>query len=117
MKLLFNQNLSPRLVGRVVDLFPGSSHVSSVELDQATDVEVWEYARSHNFVLVSKDADFSELGLLRGFPPKVIWLRIGNCTMAQIEDLLRHHQEAIKQLEVDATIGILTLVYESTRCD
>lgn len=110
MKLLFDQNLSPRLVGRLADLYSGSSHVSSVGLDQATDIEAWEYALRHIFVLVSKNADFSELSLLRGFPPKVIWLQVGNCTTMQIEDLLRRHQEAIQQLETDATIGILTLV-------
>ena len=110
MKLLFDQNLSPRLIGRLRDLFPGSSHLSSVGLDQATDMEVWEYARQHDFVLVTKNADFSEISLLRGFPPKVIWLQIGNSTTEHIEDLLRHHQEAIQQLETDANIGILTLV-------
>lgn len=110
MKLLFDQNLSPRLVGRLIHLFPDSVHVSSVGLDQASDVETWEYARQHGFVLVSKNADFSELSLLLGFPPKVIWLQVGNCTTAQIEDLLRRHQQAIQQLETDATVGVLTLV-------
>jgi predicted nuclease of predicted toxin-antitoxin system len=110
VKLLFDQNLSPRLVGSLGELFPGSSHVSTVGLDQAADIEAWEYARHHSFVLVSKNADFAEFSLLHGFPPKVIWLRVGNCTTEQVEDLLRHHQEAIQQLETDATIGILTLV-------
>jgi predicted nuclease of predicted toxin-antitoxin system len=109
MKLMFDQNLSPRFVSRLADLFPGSSHVSLVGLEAANDIEVWNYARDNEFILVSKDADFSEMSMLRGFPPKVIWLRIGNCTTTQIETLLRNHFEAIEQLEAEASIGILTL--------
>src|SRR5579862_6035755 len=110
MKLLLDQNLSPRLIGRLADLFPGSMHVSQVGLDTATDIQVWEYARANGFALVTKDADFSDLSTLRGFPPKVIWLRIGNCTTGQIEKLLRRHQQAIDQLDSDLSTGVLTLL-------
>lgn len=110
MKLLFDQNLSPRLATRLQDLFPASSHVSWVSLDQAEDVEVWEYARQHEYLLVTKDADFSELSTLQGFPPKVIWLQLGNCTTAQVESLLRLHYDAIKQLTDNDSIGILSLL-------
>jgi predicted nuclease of predicted toxin-antitoxin system len=111
MKLLFDQNLSPRLVKRLADLFPDCSHVSLHALDTADDIEVWEFARNHNFnfAIVTKDSDFSELSTLRGFPPKVVWLQIGNCTTAQIENLLRSHEEAIRRLETDASLGILEL--------
>jgi predicted nuclease of predicted toxin-antitoxin system len=68
------------------------------------------YARTNGFTSVIKDADFSELSLLRGFPPKAIWIRIGNCTTAQIEELLRLHQEAIEQLDADSSLGILILI-------
>jgi predicted nuclease of predicted toxin-antitoxin system len=87
--LLFDQNLSPRLAGRLVDAFPGSAHVSEAGLAQALDRVVWGFARVNNFVLVSKDADFGELGLILGFPPKVVWIRRGNCTTSDIEALLR----------------------------
>jgi len=72
VKLLFDQNLSPRLATRLQDLFPDSSHVFWLGLDQAEDVEVWGYARQNGYLLVTKDADFSELSTLQGFPPKVI---------------------------------------------
>jgi predicted nuclease of predicted toxin-antitoxin system len=96
--LLFDQNLSPKLVGELVDVFPGSVHVSEAGLDQALDRAVWEYARANNLVLVSKDADFGELGLLLGFPPKVVWIRRGNCTTHDIVDLLRDNRETIDAL-------------------
>lgn len=109
MKLLFDQNLPPNLVNRLGDLFPGSSHVFRLGLDTASDDAVWNYARDNGFTLVSKDADFSDMNLLRGFPPKVLWLRIGNCTTAQVETLFRLHQKAIEQMGSDPTVGILAL--------
>ena len=110
MRLLFDHNLSPHLVNRIADIFPNSSHVFLQGLDRATDAEVWEFARDNGFTLVTKDSDFNDLTTLRGFPPKVIWLRIGNCTTAAIERLLRQHQQAIEQLEADAGAGVLTLL-------
>lgn len=110
MKLLFDQSLSPRLVGRLADLFPGSSHVSLLALDTAEDGDVWEYARQNGYPVVTKDADFSELSTLQGFPPKVIWLQIGNCTTGRVESLLRLHYEAIERLAESDSIGILSLL-------
>jgi len=110
VKLLFDQNLSPRLAARLSDIFPGSSHVYLLGLDRSSDETVWEYARAEGYLLVTKDADFSELSILRGFPPKVIWLRLGNCTTEQIESLLRLHFEAIRHLTESDTIGILSLL-------
>lgn len=87
MKLLFDHNLSPRLVNRLADIYPNSNHLFNLQLDTAADYLVWEYARQNQFIIVTKDSDFSELSLLRGFPPKVIWIRIGNCKTNEIESL------------------------------
>jgi predicted nuclease of predicted toxin-antitoxin system len=75
MKLLFDQNLSPRLVSMLSDQYPGCAHVEAHALDQATDEAVWMFARTHGYTLVTKDSDFHELSLLRGAPPKVVWIR------------------------------------------
>jgi predicted nuclease of predicted toxin-antitoxin system len=80
-----------------------------LSLDRAADTVVWEYARAEGFLLVTKDADFSELSTLRGFPPKVIWLCLGNCTASQIEALLRRHFDAVQNLVDNDAVGILTL--------
>jgi predicted nuclease of predicted toxin-antitoxin system len=109
MKLLFDQNLSPRLVTRLADLFPGSNHVSLLRLDKVPDTQVWLYAHDLDFVIVTKDADFGELSTLRGFPPKIIWLQVGNCTTSTIENILRQHAEAIERLAHEDDIGILAL--------
>jgi predicted nuclease of predicted toxin-antitoxin system len=109
VKLLFDHNLSPRLIKRLGDLFPDSSHVYLVGLDQADDTAIREYARQNDFLIVTKDADFSDLCLLLGFPPKVIWIRRGNCKTSDIESLLRTYYDDIKALSQDQIVGVLTL--------
>ncbi|MDP2815358.1 MAG: DUF5615 family PIN-like protein [Rectinemataceae bacterium] len=98
MKLLFDENLAPSLVMALADIFPQSQHVARIGLDTAPDREVWEYARKHNYTLVSKDSDFHELSLLYGSPPKVVWIRRGNCTTRQIEFILRNKLKDIQSL-------------------
>jgi len=98
MKLLFDQNLSPRLVTKLADHYPGSSHVITHALDLAFDEAVWAFAREHGYTLVTKDSDFHELSLIRGAPPKVVWIRRGNCTTHQIEMILRKHTYDIQSL-------------------
>ena len=109
MKLLFDQNLSPKLVNRLADLFPGSSHVQSVALDCASDDQVWQYARLNGFAIVTKDADYNNLSVMRGSPPKVIWLLLGNCTTAQVESAFRARFADIEAFEKDPSIGTLVL--------
>jgi predicted nuclease of predicted toxin-antitoxin system len=109
MKLLFDQNLSPKLVGRLADVFPGSAHVLNLGLDCSSDDAIWEYARDQGYAIVTKDADFDDLGVVRGFPPKVVWLLIGNCTTSQVEALLRDHLSLINAFEADHTRGTLCL--------
>jgi predicted nuclease of predicted toxin-antitoxin system len=89
LKLPLDENLSARLIASVDDLYPDSSHVEQCGLSGAADEQVWRFARDNAFAIVSKDSDFSELSVLRGSPPKVIWLRIGNCTTTRAGFLLR----------------------------
>ena len=97
MKLLFDENLSPHLVERLADVYPESKHVSGVELGAAQDSAVWEYAKRHGFAaIVSKDSDFAERSVLESGPPKVIWIRLGNCTTADIEGQLRSAHEVVR---------------------
>jgi len=109
MKLLLDQNLSPRLVHWLADLYPNSIHVAQVELDRSLDQEIWDYARQHDYIIVTKDVDFSEFSILQGFPPKVIWIRRGNCSTQDIEIILRENFDAIKVMNEDIDTGILEL--------
>ena len=92
MRLLFDHNLSHKLVGRLGDAFPGSEHVRNVGLREAADHVVWEYAKSRGFAIVSKDEDFHHLSFHRGPPPKVVWVKLGNCTTDDVERVLRENR-------------------------
>jgi predicted nuclease of predicted toxin-antitoxin system len=109
MKLLLDNNLSPKLVTRLGDIFPFMSHVISHALDKASDLEVWHYAQEQDFCLVTKDADFNDLLTIYGFPPKIIWIRRGNCTTHAIDRLLRDHLAAIASFLEDESLGLLEL--------
>ena len=109
MRLLFDQNLSHRLVERLGDIYPGSMHVRGLGLASASDIDVWEYARIHGFAIVSKDSDFHQRSLLDGFPPKVIWVQRGNCPTAEIEALLRLRKAELAAFDVDPEAAFLEL--------
>ena len=109
MKLLFDQNLSPTLVGRFSERFPDSQHVRSVGLSEAEDADIWDFAASNYFAIVSKDNDFLQMALLRGAPPKVIRLHVGNCTTDRIESVLRSGFQAIDAFDRDPEASLLVL--------
>ena len=101
MKLRLNYNLSYKLVARLADLCPDSAHVRNVNLHEAGDPTVWEYARAIGFAIVSKDEDFHQLSFRYGAPPKVMWVRIGNCTTADIEQALRRYHTDILNFDAN----------------
>lgn len=109
MKLLFDANVSPRLVPALQDAFPGSIHVRDVGLARATDAEIWDYARNHDLNIVSKDSDFHQVSFVRGPPPKVIWIRAGNCATAEIEAMLQSNRAEILAFGAAAEAAFLAL--------
>lgn len=109
MKLLFDQNLSHRLPQILEDIFPHSIHVRNIRFVEATDTQIWEYAKANDFTIVSKDTDFQQRSLLHGHPPKVVWLRVGNCPVKIIEDLLRAHSVSIHTFGHDENKSYLVL--------
>jgi predicted nuclease of predicted toxin-antitoxin system len=109
VKLLFDQNLSPFLASRLANDFPGSAHVQDVGLDRADDAGVWDYARANGFIIVSKDSDFHERSVFLDAPPKVVWIRRGNCSTDAIEQLMRTHTSDVKNLVTDDAARFLIL--------
>ena len=108
-RLLFDENLSPRLVTLLAEDFPESTHVDSIGLHGKSDEAIWRYAQEHGLVLVSKDNDFRQLSFLRGAPPKVVWLRIGNSPTAEAATRLRTSRSDIALFVQDAETALLSL--------
>ncbi len=109
MKLLLDQNLSRRLLHMLEADYPGSSHVAELGLSTATDNAIWDHARDHSFIVVSKDSDFRQLAFLLGPPPKAIWLRVGNATTLEVLDVIRQHHEAIVEFAANDQEALLVL--------
>lgn len=97
MKLLFDENLSPRLPRALADLYPDSTHVNECGLGSADDFTIWQYAKENKFTIVSKDSDFQDRSVLHGHPPKFVWLRAPNCRAVEVASLLRSAAPMIKQ--------------------
>jgi len=85
MKLLFDENLSHKLVLLLDDLFPNSVHVREIGLKAADDLQVWDFAKGNSLIIVSKDADMHQRSFIFGAPPKVVWVRLGNCATSEVE--------------------------------
>jgi predicted nuclease of predicted toxin-antitoxin system len=109
VRLLFDENLSDRLVERLADVFPGSRHVKFEGLLEADDLEVWDHARREGFVVVTKDKDFQQLSVLRGPPPQVVWLRVGNGSTDLVADQLRRHAAVVREFAREGTKSTLIL--------
>jgi len=106
---LFDENLSHHLPSTLQDVYSDSIHVRECGLAMANDEEVWAFAIREQYAIVSKDADFHQRSFLRGYPPKVIWLRLGNCSTQTIGTLLRERVSVVTQFLKDAEKSFLAL--------
>jgi predicted nuclease of predicted toxin-antitoxin system len=109
MKLLFDQNLSRKLVSALDNLYPDSQHVLACDMATAPDTNIWDYARINKFILVSKDSDFYYRSMLLSHPPKVIWLQVGNCATKQIVNMLEARHTDILAFEKDLNLAFIIL--------
>lgn len=109
MRLLFDENISPRLVPLLADLYPDSEHVDIVGYGTTDDRLDWRYAAEHGYVIATKDRDYRRLAAERGHPPKVVLIRRGNCPTAMVEALLRRHHEDLLAHVQDPNASILEI--------
>lgn len=109
MKLLLDENLSDRIVDKIIDLYPDSQHVKTLGLINTDDAIIWEFAKMNSFVIIAKDSDFHQRSLLYGHPPKFIDLRIGNSPTSKIVQILRDNLSTITQFDSSDTESILVL--------
>ncbi len=109
MRLLLDENLSRRLLGLLADLYPGSEHVVTSGLEAALDLEVWRYAASRGLAIVSKDWDFLQMSSVRGHPPKVVWIGMGNCSVGEIAEVLRKRHLELLRFDADDSASLLII--------
>ena len=110
MKLLLDENLSDRIIHKIIDLYPHSEQVKTLKLTNTDDALIWEYAKTNGFVIVSKDSDFHQRSLLYGHPPKFIYLRIGNSPTSKIVQILRDNFDTLIRFEGSEMESILVLI-------
>lgn len=101
MRLLFDQNISFRIISKLQDVFPEAKQVRELGLENSTDREIWEYAKSKNYSIVTFDADFYDMSNLYGHPPRIIWLRTGNRKTSDLAKLLTDRSVIIQEFLTD----------------
>lgn len=109
MKLLFDQNISFRLIPRILELYPEAKQVRQLGLEDSSDKSIFKFAKENDYTIVTFDSDFSDMNTLYGFPPKVIWIRVGNTTTTHLEKLFYKYFETIKEFE-NSDFGCLEIV-------
>ncbi len=110
IRLFFDEPLSEELCQALADIFPNSLHVRLLGQGGASDTTVWELARANECLLVSKDDDFHRLAVLRGAPPKFVWIRLGNCSTRDVEELLRRRRDDIVRFHEQDEATVLELL-------
>ena len=110
MKLLFDQNISFRILRLIEDIFPEASQVHVIGLKDKTDREIWEYAKKEKYTIVTFDADFYDFSLVWGHPPKIIWLRVSNHVTKEVANVLKAHSETIKLFSEDPELACLEII-------
>jgi len=103
MKLLFDQNISYRIVKKISESFPASKQVNELGFDGSSDVLIWNYAKSNGYTIVTFDSDYFDIANLNGHPPKIIWLRVGNTSTNSIANILLEKSELINSFVEDSS--------------
>jgi predicted nuclease of predicted toxin-antitoxin system len=113
MNILFDQNISFRIIPLIQDIFPKAKQVRQLDLENKSDKQIWEYAKQHDFIIVTFDSDFYDFSLVWGHPPKIIWIRTSNQTTQNIEKIIRKHCDAISDFQNDNDLACLEIIQVS----
>ena len=110
MRLLFDQNISHRIIKIVSKDFEHSTSVKAESLMNSSDKSIWEFAKRNNYIIVTHDSDFNDLNLLYGFPPKIIWIRNGNVNTEELANILKIHFSEIEEFTNDSNFGCFEIL-------
>jgi len=111
MKLLLDANISWKLMPILKEHFGECIHADDIPGLEfpARDTEIWQYAKANGYAIITRDNDFNDLITVRGFPPKIIWLRTGNCSRKFTADSLIRSKETIQELLKSEESGLLEI--------
>jgi predicted nuclease of predicted toxin-antitoxin system len=112
LKLLFDQNISPKIVrhlGGEMQATAEVNHVRFAGLEDASDYTIFQYAKTNHYTIVTFDSDFVDLSVLNGFPPNIIYLKTGNLTTKAIATLLNDHLAHIVDFLEMGVKGVLEI--------
>jgi predicted nuclease of predicted toxin-antitoxin system len=109
MKLLFDQNISFRIINKIALVYPNSEQVRRLQLENSSDLEIWTFAKNNNYTIITFDSDFFDLTNLYGHPPKIIWLKTGNTSTKEIAQLLINKVDLIKEFVENDEIACLEI--------
>lgn len=110
MKLLFDQNISHRLIKQVSDIFPDAKQVRDLAIENYSDKAIWEFAKENQYTIVTFDSDFYDFSLVWGHPPKIVWLRTYNQTTSHIEEILRKHFGTLEEFMSNYELACLEMI-------
>ena len=109
MKLLLDQNISKKLARKLQEYYPKSIHVESINLTMANDMKIWNYAKANKFTIVTQDADFFDILMIKGHPPYIVWLQMGNTSSLNILNKLINNKQKILELQEDSVSGCIEI--------
>jgi len=109
MSLLLDQNISFRLASLLSEAFDNVKHVKQLGLVNADDLDIWQYAKSNGFTIITFDSDFIDFAIMRSYPPKIIWLRFGNSSNLKIVNKLLSNKENINDFLANSEIAFLEI--------
>lgn len=115
MKLLFDQNISHKILKLLPEKYSDSTTVKNEGLINAPDREIWEFAKRNGYIIVTQDSDFNDLNLLYGFPPKIIWIRTGNLKTKALIDILINHSDEFYKFVDDRNYGCFEIFSLKTK--
>lgn len=110
MKLLFDQNISYKILKLILDDFPESTTIKNCNLIDQSDKVIWDFAKANNFTIVTQDSDFNDFNLLYGFPPKIIWIRLGNIQTSTLSQVLIAHKKEIHDFKENSNYGCFEII-------
>jgi predicted nuclease of predicted toxin-antitoxin system len=110
MKLLFDQNISHRILNHIQDILPDAKQVRDLGLENNSDKQIWEYAKKSAYIIVTFDGDFYDFSLVWGHPPKIIWIRTYNQTTKNVEKILRKYIDKMQDFQNDNDLACLEII-------